>query len=60
MPWGLQQFNTVSVCNAHFLGYDNASSNTGHGNRTCGVTKIQSSNCGAGLKKVVSQHVDHG
>ena len=60
MPWSPSQFNTVSVCNAFFLGYDNASTNTGHGNRACGVTKIQSSNCGAGLKKKVSWHADHG
>ena len=60
MPWGPGQFNTVSIRNAEFLDYDNWRTNTGHGNRACGVTKIQSSNCGAGLKKLVSRHADHG
>ena len=59
MPWGPGQFNTVSIRNAEFLDYDNWRTNTGHGNRACGVTKIQSSNCGAGLKKLVSRHAHH-
>ena len=60
MPWGPSQFNTVSIQNAEFLDYENWRTNTWHGNRACGVTKVQSSSCGAGLKKAVSRHAGHG
>ena len=60
MLWGPGHFNVVSIRNAEFLEYLNWRTNTGHGNRACGVTKIQSSNCGAGLKKAISRHADHG
>ena len=60
MPWGPSQFNTVAIRNAFFLDYENWRTNTGHGNRACGVTKVQSSSCGAGLKKAVSRHAGHG
>ena len=60
MLWGPHQFNIVSRCNARVLGYNNPDTNTSHGNRAYGVTKIQGSNCGPGLKKKFSCHATHG
>ena len=61
MVCGPHQFNNVSIRNAHVLGYDNpdTNTNTGYGNRACVVTKIQGSNCGAGLKLKMSSHAHH-
>ena len=60
MIWSPHQNNNVSIHNAHVFGYNNLDTNTGHGNRACGVTKFQGSNCGTGLKKKISGHADHG
>ena len=53
MVCGPLHFNNVSVRNAHVLGYTNPDTNTGHGNRACGVNKIQGSSCVVRLKKQI-------
>ena len=57
--WGQKEFNVVAKRIAKCCQYTNWETNTGHGNRACGVTKIQSSNCGAGLKLKLSGHATH-
>ena len=58
MFWGYKQFNIVNKRLAYCIPYDNPETNTGHGNRACGVTKIQGSNCGAGMKLKLSGHAN--
>ena len=57
--WGYKQHNIVNKRLAYCIPYDKPETNTGHGNRACGVTKIQGSNCGAGLKLKMSGHAHH-
>ena len=57
--WGYKQHNIVNKRLAYCIPYDKPETNTGHGNRACGVTKIQGSNCGAGLKLKLSGHANH-
>ena len=59
LVWGYKQHNIVNKRLGHCIPYDNPETNTGHGNRACGVTKIQGSNCGAGLKLKMSGHAHH-
>ena len=56
--WGYKQHNTVNKRLGHCIPYDNPDTNTGHGSRACGVTKIQSSDCGAGMKLKLSGHAN--
>ena len=57
--WGQKEFNVVAKRIAECCQYTNWETNTGHGNQSCGITKIQSSNCGAGLKLKLSGHAHH-
>ena len=58
MVIGKTRFNPISKAVAHDYNYKNASTNTGHGTRRCGISPVGDSGAGPFTVKIFARHTN--